>query len=230
VSLLTLFQLNLARRAWSIGTAQPGGWDIGASQFAPTQIGVDPVPIASPSEVTALLVILPLSPTPIQSASELGPPVILATQFVQVIPVPSAAELGDGLDIEATTSIIPVPVVSAAEVTAFAINLTSTPEVIGLSETHLGTAYEQALTTLKMGVWITRRGIAIASATTATVEWFNPNGTLLFSQTSTTPDSNGHFAMERVQVIDTSIVYYAKVSVTDGRGTIRTRRGIPTGA
>ncbi|HUV38765.1 MAG TPA: hypothetical protein VMY39_04085 [Planctomycetota bacterium] len=83
-------------------------------------------------------------------------------------------------------------------------------------------------TNLHIGVWLDRLGATVTSPTSATVLWYNPDGTLLFSETDNAPDIRGHFEIDRVQTLLGNTSYYASVSVTDTTGTITSRRGVPT--
>lgn len=91
---------------------------------------------------------------------------------------------------------------------------------------HIEVAYDGA--TVRMGVWLDRRGVTVVNPSRADVFWFNPDGTLLFSVSDTGPDALGHFQISQAQVLVGNTDYYVRVVVTDPTGTIESHRGVPT--
>lgn len=94
------------------------------------------------------------------------------------------------------------------------------------TDAHLAVAYDG--TDINIGVWLDRLGETVLSPTSATVSWHNADGTLLFTENDSDPDSNGHFEMTKTQALSDDEAYYADVTVVDAEGTITTRRGIST--
>jgi hypothetical protein len=94
------------------------------------------------------------------------------------------------------------------------------------SETHISVAYDG--TTMEIGTWLERRGSTVIAPISTQVDWYESDGTLLFTETSSSPDVRGHFEITRVQALAGNEGYYAIVQVTDIEGTVVTRRGVPT--
>lgn len=96
-------------------------------------------------------------------------------------------------------------------------------------EVFLGAAYAESIPQIRMAVWLERAGSVITSGLVqATVSWYNPNGTLLFSASSTTPDAQGHFSINQTQSLQADVAYYAIVSVEDATGVVTAREALPT--
>jgi len=95
-----------------------------------------------------------------------------------------------------------------------------------LTQSHMEVAYDG--TTLRLGVWLDRLGVTVLSPVSCQVDWYNPDGTLLFTVSDSSPDARGHFEINQVQALVNNTAYYADVSVTDAEGTISVRRGVPT--
>lgn len=94
-------------------------------------------------------------------------------------------------------------------------------------DAHLNVSFDG--TSIDMLAWLDREGTHSPSVpTSAVVDWYNPDGTLLFQETSVTPNAQGQFRMSRTQALVGNAAYTAVVSVTDRHGTVSTRRGVPT--
>jgi hypothetical protein len=102
------------------------------------------------------------------------------------------------------------------------------PQSLIPDEAFLSVAYDSAGPTIKMGVWLERAGSVVTSPTSTTIYWYEPDGTLLFTASDSSPDVRGHFEIDQSQALADDTGYYAVVSVTDSSGTITTRRGVPT--
>ena len=98
-----------------------------------------------------------------------------------------------------------------------------------LTEAHISATYEPNTTSLRMSVWLERLGVTVLVPTSCTVNWYNFDGSLLFTVSNSSPDAQGTFDITRTQALNASTAYYAEVSVTDSTGTISTTRGLPTG-
>ena len=94
------------------------------------------------------------------------------------------------------------------------------------TEAHISVTYDN--TTIEMGVWLNRLDDTILNPISAKVDWYNPDGSLLFTITDNSPDSRGHFNISKVQALVNDEAYYANVTVEDASGIIVTRRGIST--
>jgi hypothetical protein len=81
---------------------------------------------------------------------------------------------------------------------------------------------------MEIGTWLERRGSTVIAPISTQVDWYESDGTLLFTETSSSPDVRGHFEITRVQALAGNEGYYAIVQVTDIEGTVVTRRGVPT--
>ena len=79
-----------------------------------------------------------------------------------------------------------------------------------------------------MGIWLVRLGQTVNNPTSATINWYQSDGTLVFTENDSSPDVRGHFEIRRSESLTDDEAYYADISVTDGEGTITTRRGIAT--
>jgi hypothetical protein len=95
-----------------------------------------------------------------------------------------------------------------------------------VAETHISVAYDG--TTMEIGTWAERRGSTVLSPISTQVDWYNSDGTILFTETDSSPDARGHFDITRVQALAGNEGYYAVVQVTDIEGTVTSRRGVPT--
>lgn len=96
-------------------------------------------------------------------------------------------------------------------------------------EAHISASF--AGTTVTMTVWLTRDGAPVsAGLTTTTVNWYNPDGTLLFTDTGVTFDARGVAELSATATLVSNTAYYATVSITDGTGTVVDLRGVPTGS
>ena len=92
-------------------------------------------------------------------------------------------------------------------------------------EAHISAVYDGQVA---MTVWLTRNGSPVV-ATSCSVSWFNPDGTLLFTKADSSPDARGVFDLTQSAILTANTAYYAQVSVTDGTGTVIDIRGVPTG-
>lgn len=118
-----------------------------------------------------------------------------------------------------------VHIAFAQDTAPVAFDLTSLPVA---DAAHLAAAYVQGSTDLRIGVWLDRNGVTVLTPTSATVTWFDPDGTQLFQVVDSSPDANGHFEISLTQALVINTAYYAIVSVTDATGTVTTRRGVPS--
>lgn len=100
------------------------------------------------------------------------------------------------------------------------------------TRTFIEVTYDVNSATLTLGTWLQRSSDAIQATVTnpisTQVDWYRPDGSLLFSETSSSPDSNGHFWMSRSQNLSTNTGYYVVVTVTDATGMVTTDHGTPT--
>lgn len=119
------------------------------------------------------------------------------------------------------------------------IRLEISPQALVIETTVAATAPDAAHievantgTVLHIGVWLDRLGSTVLSPISCQVDWYDPHpigtGTLLFTETSSSPDIRGHFEIDRTQTLVGNTAYYAIVSVTDATGTKIDRRGVPT--
>ena len=83
-------------------------------------------------------------------------------------------------------------------------------------------------TDVKMGVWMLRRDTEVLNPIQATVNWYNPDGSLLFTENNNTPDANGHFVLTKTQALTGNTAYYLIATVQDPKGTVVTHLGMPT--
>lgn len=94
---------------------------------------------------------------------------------------------------------------------------------------HLAVALDEGTDIFDMSAWLVRGGVTVTSPTSCTITFRNPNGTTLFSETSSSPQATGVFLISRSAVtLSGDETYYAEVAITDSTGTITTIRGVPT--
>lgn len=98
------------------------------------------------------------------------------------------------------------------------------------TEAHVAIGYVASSSTIRIQVWGTRLGVTIASPTSCTVNWYNPDGTLLFTVSDSGPDSQGIFEITQIQALADNTAYTAEIQVVDVTGTITNTRGIQTGS
>ena len=94
------------------------------------------------------------------------------------------------------------------------------------TEAHLSVAYDD--TTIEIGIWLVRLGETVLNPTSATVNWYKSDGTLVFTDNSSSPDARGQFEIRRVEALDADEAYYVDVIVADSQGVVTTRRGVTT--
>ncbi|MCG8435114.1 MAG: hypothetical protein MJA83_13890 [Gammaproteobacteria bacterium] len=96
--------------------------------------------------------------------------------------------------------------------------------------THLSVAYDDTNQIITASFWLERNGVITTPINSlGSVIWYNPDGTILFQNTSPLgPDANGvlRFSQSSVILIDNT-AYYADVAVEDATGTLTTRIGVP---
>lgn len=97
-----------------------------------------------------------------------------------------------------------------------------------ITETHLSVSYDSNTSNLDMAIWLVREGGTVTTPTNCQIDWHTPNGTLVFSETSNSPNSDGIFLITRSETLTGTTSYYAKIFVTDSEGTVITTRGVPT--
>lgn len=83
-------------------------------------------------------------------------------------------------------------------------------------------------TDVTMGVWLLRRDTEVINPVQATINWYNPDGSLLFTENDNSPDVNGHFLLTKTQVLSGNTAYYLSATVQDAKGTVVTHLGMPT--
>ena len=93
---------------------------------------------------------------------------------------------------------------------------------------HIEATYDDATDDLRMQVWLERLGATVTSPVSCQVDWYHPAGTILFTQSDSSPDAQGSFYLTRTATLTPNTAYYADVRVTDATGSITTRRGTPT--
>tara|TARA_R110002096_G_C14661938_1_gene728449 strand:- start:43948 stop:44640 length:693 start_codon:yes stop_codon:yes gene_type:complete len=111
------------------------------------------------------------------------------------------------------------------------INQSTSPALIAApipDESHLTVAYVESTSIVRMGVWLEREGVVVTSPIDATVVWYNPGGSVLFTVNDVGPDAQGHFQIDVTQALADDTAYYAIVTVTDASGLVTTRRGVAT--
>ena len=95
---------------------------------------------------------------------------------------------------------------------------------------HLSAAYDDDTDVLELAVWVERLGFTVDNPTSCSVDWYEPDGTLLFTVSDSSPDAQGIFQITRASTtLVANTAYYVEVSVTDSAGTVTTTRGTPTG-
>lgn len=98
------------------------------------------------------------------------------------------------------------------------------------TQSHVAAAYADATDVLELTIWMERLGITVTNPTSCQIDWFNADGTLLFTETDSGPDAQGVFQISRASTtLVANTAYYAEVQVTDAIGTVATTRGVPTG-
>lgn len=98
------------------------------------------------------------------------------------------------------------------------------------TETHIVAAYDDSVDILNLSVWLERLGKTVLIPTSCQVDWFNEDGTLLFTVSDSSPDAQGIFEISRTSTTLTkNTAYYTEVSVTDSVGTQMDTKGVPTG-
>lgn len=83
-------------------------------------------------------------------------------------------------------------------------------------------------TTVTMGAWLLRRDNEVTNPTQVTINWYNPDGSLLFTENDNSPDANGHFVLTKTQALTGNTAYYLIATVQDPKGTVVTHLGMPT--
>lgn len=96
---------------------------------------------------------------------------------------------------------------------------------------HLGVAYDDNSTEIRLTATLLRSGIAVLVPTSGSITWYNPNGSVLFGSTVLSgPDSQGAMALIVTQILVDDQAYYVDVSISDSIGTVTQRRFLPTAA
>jgi len=99
------------------------------------------------------------------------------------------------------------------------------------NEAQLNVAYDESATTLFMEAWLDRNGQSVAAAdlVSCEIKVYDDAGTLLFTETSSSPDANGRFSLSRSGVtLTANRPYNATVTVVDSRGTVVTFQAFTT--
>lgn len=89
-------------------------------------------------------------------------------------------------------------------------------------QAHAAASYNGS--SLGINIWLERSRKSVLIPTSSQIDWYNPDGTLLFTASSSSPDSRGNFLLTVGQTLTVNTAYYADVSVTDTSGTVTTRR------
>lgn len=98
------------------------------------------------------------------------------------------------------------------------------------TEAHMGSAYDDTGNILRMSIFGERLGATVLSPVSCQVNWYNPDGTLLFTVSDSSPDSQGIFQIIRTSTtLLKETAYYVVVTVTDSTGPIVTTWVTPTG-
>lgn len=100
-----------------------------------------------------------------------------------------------------------------------------------VNESQMNVAYDESITTLYMEVWLDRNGqsVSFGDLVSCSVSVYDDAGTLLFTESSATPDANGRFSLSRSGVtLNPDRPYNATVTVVDTHGTVTTFQAFTT--
>lgn len=98
------------------------------------------------------------------------------------------------------------------------------------TEAHVAAAFNAPTNLLRLSIWLERLGSTVVAPISCQIDWYNPDGSLLFTLADVSPDAQGVFVVERASTpLLSNVAYYARVSVTDASGLVSTIRGVPTG-
>lgn len=96
-------------------------------------------------------------------------------------------------------------------------------------EAHLNVAYDESSKTLFMEAWIERRGQVVTAPTSTTVVVRDKDGTIVATQSSSSPQVNGVFSLSQSPLIlFDNRPYNASVTVVDPLGTVVTLQSLST--
>ena len=100
-------------------------------------------------------------------------------------------------------------------------------QIVGHSEVHVSIAYDG--TDITIGAWLQLDSIqGVSQVTSCTVNWYEPDGSLVFTAASSSPDALGQFEIVQTQVLSDDVAYYLVASISSPQGVVTTRRGAPT--
>ncbi|MHA2429049.1 MAG: hypothetical protein ACXADB_13600 [Candidatus Hermodarchaeia archaeon] len=105
------------------------------------------------------------------------------------------------------------------------------PQGYLINEAHMNVAYDESTTIIYMEVWLDRNGQSIPATdlVSCEVKVYDDAGTELFTETSSSPDSNGRFSLSRSGVVlSSNRPYNATVTVVDVTGTVATFQAFTT--
>jgi hypothetical protein len=100
-----------------------------------------------------------------------------------------------------------------------------------VNEAQMNVAHDESITTMYMEVWLDRNGQSIGASDliSCSVSVFDDAGTLLFTEASATPETNGRFSLQRSGVVlNPDRAYNANVTVTDSHGSVVTFQAFTT--